>query len=238
MIIFPMVGLSSRFQRAGYKLDKWMLPLGGHSVFSYAVSSFQFYFNNQTFLFIVRDQENTEEFVRRECKSLGIKDFQVVILPCMTRGQAETVIKGLSSSLYDGDESITIFNIDTFRPDFRFPDHFNLEHVDGFLEVFEGSGKNWSYVLPDEQKQYGVAETAEKHVISNLCCTGLYYFRSAQLFETAYEEYAKLKNDKLCNGELYVAPLYNILIQNNFDRQIEGFLKQASTIRFLFHCGA
>lgn len=212
MIVIPMVGLSSRFSKAGYLKPKYMLPLGDRSVFSHAVGSFSAYFTEQPFLFVVRDVEGTADFVRRECEALGIANAQVVVLPEMTRGQAETVMEGLSRGGCPDGEPVTIFNIDTFRPSFRFADAFDAGAVDGFLEVFEGSGANWSYVRPGGIHPFGVAETAEKREISNLCCTGLYHFGRAELFAAAYSAQGKLSAGELQGGELYVAPLYNELI--------------------------
>lgn len=212
-----MVGLSSRFTKAGYRQPKYMLPLGGRSVFSHAVDSFSAYFATQPFLFVVRDVQDTEAFVKRECAALGIADARVVVLPEMTRGQAETVMEGLSRTGCADTDAVTIFNIDTFRPSFRYPDAFDVTAVDGYLEVFEGSGANWSYVRPDASRPYGVTETAEKREISNLCCTGLYHFRSAVLFQAAYQAQAGLPAEALQGSELYVAPLYNELIRNGHD---------------------
>lgn len=212
-----MVGLSSRFAKAGYAVPKYMLPLGGRSVFSHAVSSFSAYFGALPFVFVVRDIQGTADFVKRECDALNIADARVVILPDMTRGQAETVMEGLSRTACRDDDGVTVFNIDTFRPSFRFPDAFDVASVDGFLEVFEGSGANWSYVRPDEARPCGVAETAEKRAISNLCCTGLYHFRTPALFEEAYAAQVGLDARQLQGGELYVAPLYNELIRRGYD---------------------
>ncbi|NLH79767.1 MAG: capsular biosynthesis protein, partial [Phyllobacteriaceae bacterium] len=98
-------------------------------------------------------------------------------------------------------------------PSFRFPDAFDAGAVDGFLEVFEGSGANWSYVRPGGARPFGVVETAEKREISNLCCTGLYHFGRAGLFAAAYATQERLSAGELQGGELYVAPLYNELIR-------------------------
>ncbi len=217
LIVIPMVGLSSRFTKAGYNVPKYMLPLGRRSVFNHAVSSFSAYFAEVPFLFIVRDINGTADFVRQECELLGIKQVEVAVLPEMTRGQAETVMEGLSRSGCPLDVPITIFNIDTFRPDFRYPENFEVGAVDGYLEVFEGSGANWSFVRPDGNRPFGVLETAEKREISNLCCTGLYHFRTADRFAKAYAAQTGLSADRLQGGELYVAPLYNELIREECD---------------------
>ena len=88
--------------------------------------------------------------------------------------------------------------------------HKYLKKIDGYLEVFEGTGPNWSYVRPQIGSNRLVAETAEKKIISNLCCTGLYYFREVNLFKNAFEKYTKDESVE----EYYVAPLYNYLISD------------------------
>jgi hypothetical protein len=213
MIVIPMAGLSRRFTEAGYTVPKYMLPAHGRSVFAHAVGSFSAYFQSESFLFVVRDVANTPAFVRRECHDIGIADPEVIVLQNNTRGQAETVALGLSRASVPAMEPVVIFNIDTFRPNFAFP-KFGQEQTDGYLEVFPGAGNNWSYVRPAQTNSDLVAETAEKHPISNLCCTGLYQFATAELFHTGYAEYARASAALIGQTELYVAPMYNVLIRH------------------------
>src|SRR5205823_1343262 len=121
VIIIPMAGLSRRFVDAGYAVPKYMLSTHGHSVFSHAVRSFAPYFSTESFLFVVRDVAGTLSFVDMECRNLGVQKAQVIVLDANTRGQAETVELGLARAAVPSNESITIFNIDTFRRNFTFP---------------------------------------------------------------------------------------------------------------------
>ena len=251
MIVIPMAGASRRFAEAGYVRPKYELPLEGRSVFAHAVESFRAYFTSHSFLFVVGPAPGAADFVAEACAELGVADARVVALDAPTAGQAETVEKGLAAAGASADVPLTIFNIDTFRPGFRFPgdehpvppplgegNHEVVEGVlqpigplrhgavaprhlpryageekwsgisDGWLEVFRGSGSNWSYVRPDEGPEPLALETAEKRPISDLCCTGLYHFARASDFAWALarERVAPSMN------ELYVAPLYNALI--------------------------
>ena len=136
-----------------------------------------------------------------------------------TSGQAETVALGLRNLSIPEEEPITIFNIHTFRPGFRYPDSINLTEVDGYLEVFNGAGDNWSFVKPDMNsiRINAVAEVAEKVPISNLCSTGLYYFRRCDLFLEAYTETEGLPLNELQGKERYIAPMYNELLRRGKD---------------------
>jgi hypothetical protein len=207
MIVIPMVGLSSRFFKSGYTKPKYMLELGEKTVFEHSVGSFEYYFCSHKFLFIVRADYDTPEFVEKKATELGIKDFSIVTLTHETKGQAETVALGLKDIKYKG--PITIFNIDTFRLNFRFPEKV----FDGYLEVFKGSGANWSYVKTVEENSLLVSETAEKVEISDLCCTGLYHFTNSDFFLKYYEQQKNTDESLWQAGELYVAPMYNSLIQ-------------------------
>jgi len=210
-IVITMAGLSKRFSDAGYFLPKYMLDLSGKTVFEHAIMSFKSYFKSNNFIFICREVNETSKFVYSKCAEMSILSYQIYCLNDLTKGQAETTLIGLEGLKCDSNRPILIFNIDTFRPGYVFPP--NIDQWDGYLEVFTGSGTNWSYVKPYNELSTRVIETAEKKEISNLCSTGMYYFRSFNLFKEAYLNYYS----KLLNTEHYIAPIYNSLTSNHKD---------------------
>lgn len=218
MIVIPMAGMSSRFFKAGYTKPKYMLEAHGQTLFDHSVKSFQAYFSTLPFLFIVRDVYETETFVKKQAQKLGIKEFYIVVLDKETKGQAETVTLGLElleQQHPDYQGPITVFNIDTFRPNFKFPE---VSHRgDGYLEVFRGSGDNWSFALPEKEGSTKVIKTAEKNPISDLCSTGLYHFNRKQAYLDAYQAYVAKPQQEWEKGELYIAPLYNLLIEKGLE---------------------
>lgn len=213
MIVIPMAGLSSRFTKAGYTKPKYMLPLAGKSVFEYSIQSFNAYFETSPFLFIVRPVAETEYFIRQKINTLGIKNAQIVMLEHETAGQADTVRLGIEKATIDASSPLTIFNIDTFRKNFRFPDEAWFQTSDGYLEVFRGEGANWSYVGPVAGAHAPLVDrTTEKQPISDLCCDGLYHFsRMTDFLEALGQERL---NPSL--SEIYVAPIYNHLIKKGY----------------------
>jgi dTDP-glucose pyrophosphorylase len=219
MIVFPMLGRSSRFYEAGYSRPKYELLVGGETLFSKAVKTFESHFDLVPFLFLVRKDCNALEFVTGEISKLGIKDFRIMSFDYETRGQADSVMVGLRH--YDENLSLMIFNIDTIRENFNWPSSFD----DGFVEVFESEGDHWSFIEPLDQRY--VARTTEKVRISNLCSNGMYGFSSISLFKAAFENSAK---DDL--GELYIAPLYNHLIKSGYKINYRIVSNQD-----IFHCG-
>ena len=206
MIVIPMAGVSRRFTEAGYARPKYELFLDGRAVFDHAIGGFEALFAHEAFLFVVMGAE-AAAFVTAAVARLGIADARIARLGAPTAGQAETVSLGLAQADASPGAPLTIFNIDTFRPNYR-PPAGPLADMDGWLEVFRGEGANWSYVRPAPGADPIALETAEKRPISDLCCTGLYHFARAADFETALaaERAAPSMN------ELYVAPLYNHLI--------------------------
>jgi hypothetical protein len=113
------------------------------------------------------------------------------------------------------DAAITIFNIDTFRPNFELPEVASSS--DGYLEVFKGSGDNWSFAKPKQAGSSQVIQTAEKNPISDLCSTGLYHFNRKQDYLDTYYRYLAKPKSEWEKGELYIAPLYNLLIERGLN---------------------
>ncbi len=214
-IIFPMAGLSSRFTKAGYKQPKYMLPVNENTVFYYAVNSFKNYFDTCKVIFIYRDIQNTKEFIEQECQKMNLKSYKCIDLLEPTRGQAETVDLGIRKALILDNESILIFNIDTFRPNFKLTSKLDFNNIDGYLEVFEAEGEHWSFVLPKSRESNQVIKTAEKERISPLCSSGLYYFKNASDYQSTFRKILA-KNERSKN-EFYIAPMYNYLIDEGKD---------------------
>lgn len=210
MIVLPMAGLSSRFFKAGYVEPKYKLLIEGQPVFDYALRSFETRFEVEPFLVVLRPDYGTEEFVRARLEANGIT-AELVVLDRTTEGQAETVALGLEAADVPESTPLTIFNIDSFRPNFAMTE---TEYAaDGYLETFLGAGDAWSFVEPQTQGALEGTATRviEKERISDLCCTGLYYFRSRRQFQDAYAQELAAPSQPL--KEHYIAPIYNKMIQ-------------------------
>jgi dTDP-glucose pyrophosphorylase len=230
MIVIPMAGESRRFRDAGFTTPKYMLPLAGQTLFSWSIRSFERYFINQQFLFIILSSPETRAFVRKETKLLGIEHVHIVELAKPTTGQAVTVelgLKSLGSAALDA--PITIFNIDTIRPGFSTPEQFDVDAVAGYLEVFRGPGEHWSFVEPADDA-LRVARTTEKERISDLCCTGLYYFESGACYAETLGAQRALPDGGRVRGEQYIAPMYNRLIEAG--REVRYRLIESSEVEF------
>ncbi|WP_084484847.1 hypothetical protein [Methylosinus sp. LW3] len=236
MFLFAMAGLSNRFRIAGYDKPKFSLEAHGASMFEHSVVGFSKYFGTEDFLFVTLRCYDAGEFIRSRSKRIGIppKRVRIVELDATTTGQAETVMLGLLHGGIRAEEPLTIFNIDTFRPGFSYPNDLDLSRIDGYLETFVGLGDHWSFVKPlaDGDPERRVAEVAEKRRISPYCSSGLYHFRATELFLRAYGCIETRDPAELQGGERYVAPLYNCLIAEGYD------IRFAPIEKFeIIHCG-
>jgi choline kinase len=202
-IVIPMAGASARFTNVGMS-PKYLLKIKPFiTLFDMSVYSFKKWFDTAKFIIIVKD-EYAAEFAESHLKLLKIKNYKVINLDFLTRGQAESVYLGLKKAEIedDGDE-LMIFNIDTIRTNLEIPN--NIEWDTLFDVFYDSSPSNkWSFAKTDDN--YNILKTAEKKIISNWCSTGLYIFRSIWLYTDAYEQASK---DKEYN--FYIAPLYNYL---------------------------
>ncbi len=230
--VFPMGGLSQRFTDAGYEVPKFMLDLHGFTVFEHAVIGFKRYFQQHNFIFACRETHETEAFVKEKCLHMGIpeENIRIIKLDGPTSGQAETVWIAIRKATLSPSDPIVIFNIDSFQSDFVLPTEFDLDHTDGYLEVFTGEGDHWSFVQPGPD--HSVIHVTEKERVSDLCSTGLYFFRRAQDFNQAFEKTLDINPSELQGGERYVAPLYNGLIAKHMS--IKYHLVPAADVLF---CG-
>ena len=207
MFLSPMMGKSSRFSKAGYSLPKFMLNVGDETLFEKTVISFKDYFDSDLFVFTIPKDMELHNWLLSKIKILKISNFRIVLLDEDTNGQADTVMQTLADfKKYDGE--INIFNIDTILLRFE---KLTQAGFDGYLEVFKGEGDHWSFAEIDEKNM--VLSTSEKVRISPHCSNGFYNFRTKEIFIEGFEK-QKIYNNENNLGEIYIAPIYNFLIES------------------------
>ncbi|GLC87795.1 hypothetical protein [Lysinibacillus piscis] len=198
-IIITMAGESSRFKKSGYKLPKYKLLCHNKTLFTWSLQSLEKWFTSAEFVFVLRQDE---DFVQQQCHQLGIERYSCVKINHFTSGQAETALFALTTK----DESIAIYNIDTYVKDLA---AIEIEEgVDGMIPVFSAEGTHWSFTKSDAQNK--VIEIAEKRRISEWATVGLYYFASSN----DYKEYYNVTYSNLSSVEKYIAPIYETMIRS------------------------
>lgn len=202
-----MAGEGLRFKKAGYCIPKHEVSVRGKTLFEWALRSLENFFDNK-FIFVVRKSDNTSNFVETKCKRLGIRDIDIKEINYLTTGQAATAME-IEEWLDDSDEEIIIYNIDTYVEAGEIKPEYIVGY--GWVPVFIAEGDKWSFAKFGAD--FRVIKTTEKVRISEYGTIGLYYFKSFNLFKEAYIRY--YKNNSAV--EKFIAPIYNILIENSKD---------------------
>ncbi|MGX2946965.1 glycosyltransferase family 2 protein [Enterococcus alishanensis] len=207
-IIITMAGNGSRFKKAGYKGPKHELLAGNNSLFWWSIQSLKAFFEDE-FYFIVRKNNFSKYKLETEIKNLGIKKFKIVVLQEETEGQASTVMS--VDAMMDNSDAFLVFNIDTSIKS-NYIKKEEIIQMSGSIPLFFTEGIHWSFAKIDEKTGL-ISEVAEKRPISNWGSVGLYYFSNWYDYKTAY--YKKKHEIQEAYGEVYIAPLYNELIQQD-----------------------
>ena len=226
MIVIPMAGLSSRFFKAGFNVPKYQLDLpNGQTVFEWAVTSFQKYFSEEHFLFILRDVYDTYNFVKKSIERLGINSFEIIVLNEETKGQADTVYLGLNQSKYmqeHPNEALFIFNIDSRRHEFIKPNFIEIESVnDTNQDTFEFSFEKFHAFKSDVIIFIKILSVETKNVILNI----------PKSQDKGYQQHLNwiMQNlDKMAKEQLIYFPTIN----NEFEDRLE--IKITKTDNFIF----
>ena len=217
-IVITMGGLGNRFKRAGYTIPKYMIEVKGKSLFVWSMLSLQA-FTNARYIFILRQEDNAASFIYEQCEMLGKKNISVVEIDHLTKGQAETAM--FAQQYWDEDNELLIYNIDTFiEPGIL---RYEVIQGDGFIPCFNAEGDHWSFVKLS--KEANAVEVCEKKRISEHCSIGAYYFKSCKLYKKLYQIYYH-GGQNLVQGEEYIAPIYNLLIEQQGNVRIQNIPKE------------
>ena len=210
-VIITMAGLGSRFRKAGYKVPKYMIEAKGKTLFAWSMDSLLDYNPHVLkYVFVVRREDNSSEFIREKCKLYSLENVEIVEIDYLTDGQATTCM--LAMPYCEKDAPMLVYNIDTYV------EPYEMKYADisgeGHIPCFHADGDHWSFVRLDDEGK--VVEVREKKRISDNCTLGAYYFSSAELFQRLYEEYY-MDGTRLERNEKYIAPLYNYMIEKGME---------------------
>lgn len=206
-IIITMAGLGSRFKKAGYNVPKYKIEAKGKTLFEWSMDSLLDYNQHtNTYIFIVREEDHSADFIRKQCEKYGIKNIQIIEIDYMTDGQATTAM--LAMPHCNPDAPVMIYNIDTYVEPYEMK--YDAIKGEGHIPCFHAEGDHWSFVKLNHDGS--AVEVREKQRISDNCTLGAYYFSSAKLYEKLYKEYYS-DNCHMEKNEKYIAPLYNYMIE-------------------------
>lgn len=183
-VVITMAGLGSRFRKAGYKVPKYQIEAHGRTLFDWSMESLKGFADPENdYIFVVRKEDDAEEFIRSSCEKIGITNVTVIVIDYLTDGQATTAM--LAKDVWDKESALMIYNIDTYVEAYE----MKTEQIagDGFIPCFHAPGDHWSFAKLDANGK--VVEVREKERISDNCTLGAYYFKTCALYEQLYNEY-------------------------------------------------
>ncbi|ENI4228174.1 glycosyltransferase family 2 protein [Pseudomonas aeruginosa] len=206
-IIVPMAGAGSRFAVAGYKDPKPLIPVRGVPMIKVVIDNLTPN-RNHKFIFICQ-AAHVEAYGLREKLGAWAPGCEIVELNGVTEGAACTV--HAAKALIDNEHPVMIANSDQFV-DLDIDDYLaamDNAAADGIIMTMKADDPKWSFVGFNEMGT--INRVVEKEVISDEATVGIYNFRSGhQLIEAIEQMFQK---DLRVNGEFYVAPAYNEIIE-------------------------
>ncbi len=204
-IVIPMAGAGSRFASVGYVEPKPLIDVAGQPMIQRVIRNLT---PKQPHRFIFICQTLHLEFFQLQQKLQSwAPGCAIVAVNGLTQGAACTV---LTAKLHiDNDEALMIANSDQYV-DLDINEYLAAtEGLDGLIMTMRACDPKWSYVGFDAEGS--VSSVVEKKVISDEATVGIYNFASGREFVAAAE--AMIEADIRTNGEFYVAPVYNLLVE-------------------------
>jgi len=203
-----MAGRGSRFANAGYTTPKPLIPVGGRPMIQWIIDNIRPNRPHQfTFICLAEHLEKYPEVpaeLKRICPGCNIIPVRAV-----TEGAACTVL--LAKQIINSDDPLMIANSDQIV-DLDVNDYLataDSPGVGGLIMTFWADHPKWSYCRM--RADGTVSEVLEKQVVSNEATVGIYNFRKGRDYVRAAEQ--MIAKNLRVNGEFYVAPTYNQLIE-------------------------
>lgn len=243
-LVIPMAGLGTRFAKVAdtneeYKKPKPFINVKGHPMVRWATGSLPFVehpgqslstdlkIQPKDIVFIILKEHDDQHQIEKQLKGIYSDDVNVVILPAVTRGAAETAYQ--AKPFLNPEEDVLFSDSDHFFDGSILQQAIVNQPSDnaGIIPVFtppDDGIARWSYSLlkpgSNEIQRVGEKdpELMKQGAPANI---GAYYFAKAKYFLDEVEEVME-KNEvsgPSGKGEFYIAPLYQRLLNKGMKLQ-------------------
>ena len=205
-IVVPMAGRGARFQEAGYRVPKPLIPVHGIPMIEAVINNLRPR-EPHRFIFICQQEHDQTHDLGGFLRSLE-PGCEVICIDGITAGAACTVLT--ARDRINSPNPLMIANCDQWI-DFSIDDYltfFNKSGADGCIMTMTSDLSKWSFVKRDERGR--VVAVVEKQVVSNEATVGIYNFKSGSDFVAAADY--MIEHNMRVNNEFYVAPVYTQLI--------------------------
>jgi len=201
-IIIPLAGNGSRFNNI-YNVPKPLIPVNGLPMISRAIQSLGF---GAKYHFVIRDNEFKQQTI--DAISSVCLNPTILSIDYLTEGTASSAL--LLQDYINSNEELIIANCDQITNWDSASILEKLQKYDGTVVTILSSDPKHSYVKLDNTSC--AVQFAEKVVISNIALTGIHYWKHGSDFVNSATKMINMKN-KAANGEFYIAPTYNYMIE-------------------------
>jgi NDP-sugar pyrophosphorylase family protein len=208
-IVIPMAGRGSRFADAGYALPKPLIEVLGEPMIKLVIDNLRPNCEHR-FIFLCQE-EHLALYDLAKKLNVWASGCEVVSLNGITEGAACTVL--LAKSLIDSDDPLMIANSDQWV-DININNYLAFsanDNLDGCIMTMKANDPKWSFIRLNSDNQ--ITEVVEKQVVSDEATVGIYNFKHGKDFVSAAT--AMINQNLRVNGEFYVAPIYNQLLESN-----------------------
>ena len=209
-IVIPMAGYGKRFIEAGYAFPKPLIDVDGKPMIQRVIENVAV--PNAFFIFIVQ-AEHRKKYALDMLLNRVAPGCEIIEVDKVTEGAACTVL--LAKNFIDDQNELLIANSDQlvdvsmldFITDMRKRD------AAGGIMTFPSTHPKWSYARLDgsDWTTSWVTEVREKEPISEYATVGIYYFKRGCDYVSSAQR--MIEKDVRVNGEFYVCPVYNELIE-------------------------
>jgi NDP-sugar pyrophosphorylase family protein len=203
-----MAGRGSRFARQGVAVPKPLVELAGKPFFWWAAESVRRQASVAESVFVVLEEHVAADGIDARIHAF-YPDAQVVAIPEVTSGAAETAAIGLRALSGAGPVAINDSDHAFVSPELSEVAGRLGTELEAALLCFHSSSPAYSYVQRDDAGR--VTGTVEKQVASPLAIAGCYLFASPAAFLSLYDDY----RETCPYDELFVSGLYNRLAAEN-----------------------
>ena len=204
-LVLPMAGRGSRFGARGFGAPKPLIMLHDRPFFWWATESVRRAVPVRALVFVVLAEHVADHAIDRRIRDY-YPDAQIVVLPEVTDGAAETARCGVEALGDDGPFLVNDCDHAFAAPDLAALPRAFAQGAGGSLLCFRSASPAYSYAR--FAADGSVVETVEKQVISDRAIAGCYGFASAAGFRAAYARYQR----DCPYAELFVSGLYNGMI--------------------------
>jgi dTDP-glucose pyrophosphorylase len=209
-IVIPMAGAGSRFAKGGYADPKPLIPVHGKPMIQLVIDNLRPACPHRFIFICQREHVLAYDLVAR--LNQFARGCEVVILDGLTDGAARTVLQ--AKYLINDDAPLMIANSDQYvTADINeYLTEMSRRNLGGLIMSMTATDPKWSFAELNDQGL--VKRVVEKEVISNIATVGIYNFNHGADFVRGAED--MIGQEMMVNSEYYVAPVYNILIQQGY----------------------